>query len=461
MNTLSQPAAKSSPAPVDRVPVSLLTGFLGAGKTTLLNHWVRRPEMAGVAVLVNEFGEVGIDHHLVDKVDDQLMLLDSGCLCCAMQGDLIGALKSLALRGARREIAPITRVVVETTGLADPVPVIYTLMEEAFVAARYVCDGVVTAVSANQGLAQLRDFAEATRQVVVADRLLITKCDRAGSSELAALERELQRLNPGAPRRQIRNGVVGADVLLTCGIYGASGKPPSVQEWLGEEALRQADRETRNGSAVDWLGRLDLDIDLAPGETEDGEASAAAAGGRYLPERWRERRDRQAADAERAAAPHSPGVFSFVLTFEQPVSWFGFAVTLGQILRRHGAGLLRVKGLVSVAGEARPQVIQCVQGVAYPSVRLPRWPDEGPFRDRRGRLVFIARDLSDEQVEAIRSACVQLPGDPAALRTSAGDLTLPTRCWLSQRMPVTVPDALRHDGWFVQTRRLGSRVLGG
>ncbi|MDL2339145.1 MAG: GTP-binding protein [Pseudomonadota bacterium] len=451
--------AESTRAPVDRIPVTLLTGFLGSGKTTLLNHWVHLPEMAGVAVLVNEFGEVGIDHHLVDQVDEQMVLLDSGCLCCAMQGDLIGALKSLALRSSRREISPITRVVVETTGLADPVPVIYTLMEDAFVAARYVCDGVITVVSATHGLDQLREFSEAIRQVVAADLLFITKCDRATPSALVALQEALRELNPGASQRQVRDGKDDASALLACGLYSTSNKPPSLAQWMGEEALHQAELRVRDGSTGGWLAGSDLPH--ASVDSTGDDAMAREAQGRPLGDRLREQRDERVAEVKRSATLHSPGVSSFVVTFDQPVPWFGFAVTLGQILSSHGAQLLRVKGLINVMGTVRPQVIQCVQGIAYPSVSLSAWPKEGPFSDRIGRLVFIARGLGAEQVDAIRSALAELPTDAVALRMSAGDSMLPTRCWLSQRMPVSVPNAVEHDGWFVQTRRFRGRGTGG
>jgi G3E family GTPase len=399
---------------VDRIPVTLLTGFLGAGKTTLLNHWIHQPGMAGVAVLVNEFGEVGIDHHVVDAATDQTVLLDSGCLCCSMQGDLVLALRRMFDRVARGETAPITRVVIETTGLADPIPVLYTLMEEPFVCARFVCDAVITAISGLHGQAQLQAHSECHRQVMVADRLLITKCDQATTADLQGLEQALQSLNPQAPRTPVRHGTTSLDVLLrAAGLYGRHDLASSLQAWLGNEIERHSRSDT------------------------EGDESA----GRYLLQGQRHGR--------RASGPRS-----FVTRFERPVSWFGLAVTMGQILRRHGPALLRVKGLVRVAGdEAHPRVVQCVQEVAYPPVRLPRWPDTGAFDDGCGRLVFITQGLDSAGIDAIRTALENLPADVAALRGSAGDLGLPTRCWLAQRVPVQGPGAILNEGWLIQPRR--------
>ncbi|MDO9596458.1 MAG: GTP-binding protein [Azoarcus sp.] len=403
---------------VERIPVTLLTGFLGAGKTTILNHLLRHPGMAGAAVLINEFGEVGIDHHLVDRVDETLMILDSGCLCCSVQGDLVKALRQLSERSSRREIPPVTRVLIETTGLADPVPVIYTLMEERFVAARYVCDGVVTVVDASHALQQLERHREAVRQVAMADRLLLTKCDLADARVRSALDARLDVVNPGALRIEVRQGRIEPAEIFSSGIYTTEGKLPDVVAWMGEEQLRNAIAQSST-AAVTW---------------------------------------------RRKAAPvfaprHDAGVGSFVVDFDDPVPWAGFSLVMGRILRKHGADILRVKGLINVAGDPQPRVVHCVQDVAYPALRLERWPASGPFEDHRGRLVFIVRVLSPEIEDGICHALATLPGDGVAVRESVGEPFLPTRCWLGQFLPVAGKGAIEVEGWVVQAKRLGGRSM--
>jgi len=338
-----------------RIPVVVLTGFLGAGKTTVLNHLLGQPELSGTAVLINEFGDVAVDHHLVDHVDETVVVLDSGCICCSIQDDLARTLKLLFQRAQRREISQLDRIVIETTGLADPAPVIYTLMRDPFIGARFRCDGVVTVVDATHGDAQLDSHGEAVRQVVMADRLLLSKCDLAATETQQLLSDRLARLNPGAGQLKICPGQVPREALAGCGLYDPAGKPPDVARWLSE---------------------------ARPAPPSPYAPAARVTQGR-------------------SPSAHDQSIQSHVLVFEQPLDWLGFSDGLGLILQVYGARTLRIKGLLNVQGDPLPRIVQCVQHAAYPPSSLSEWPETPPFDDRCSRVVFIVRDLPVEELVSI------------------------------------------------------------
>ncbi|MCW5606415.1 MAG: GTP-binding protein [Burkholderiales bacterium] len=343
MNLLADPAALGRDPLAGRIPVSVVTGFLGSGKTTLINRLLRRPDMNRVAVIVNEFGEQAIDNDLVQVSSEQMMLLNNGCLCCVLRGDLQETLRELFIKRRNGEIIQYDRVVIETTGLADPAPVMQTLMTDDMLQAQYRLDCVVTLVDAVNGLEQIETQPEPVKQAALADRIVITKSDLASGDQVAALEARLRELNPQAPIRCAVNGEVELAFLVDVGLRNTRAKLDEVERWMGAEEH----------------------------------------GGGYGEGHGRHR--------------HDPSVISFCLRYERPLSWTIFSQCMEVLATLRGSDLLRVKGLVNVEDHKGPLVVQGVQHLFHPPVELETWPGA----DRTTRIVFITRGISRETVEGL------------------------------------------------------------
>jgi len=349
------------------IPVSIVTGFLGSGKTTLLSRLVRRPDMRLTALIINEFGEIGLDHDLVEKGDENVVQLTTGCLCCTVQSSLAETLTNLYLRRAKGEILPFQRAIVETTGLADPAPVLHALMSDPLVGARYRLDSVIATVDAVNGDGTLDRHFESVKQAAVADRLIITKTDLADAAAVDALEARLARLNPGATLTRIAHGAVGPEFLFGATLFDPATKTADVQRWLREEAYHDHHQHGHDH---------DHGHDHGHGH---GDAQSPADVNRH--------------DAE---------IQAFCITRDRPVKASAFNMFLDLLSANRGADLLRVKGILNVAElpDGGPVAIHGVQHVMHPPVQLDAWPSA----DRRSRIVFITRNIGRDTVEKLMDA---------------------------------------------------------
>lgn len=327
-----------------RIPISVITGFLGSGKTTLLKKLLRHPGMSNAAVIVNEFGEESIDHELLETSSERMALLDNGCLCCTVRTDLQETLRDILTKRLHGQVIQFDRVFVETTGLADPAPVVQTLASDSLLSDKFRLDCVVTLVDAVNGLQQLDTLNEPLKQAAIADRLLLSKTDLARPEQVAALRARLADINPQAVLIEVVQGEVDPALLVDVGLATRNVPAEKLSRWIGPLA--------------------------APVGSSGGSGLSPHAG-------------------------HSSGIESFCLWFERPFTWSSFETCMTVLTSLRGPDLLRVKGLVNVEGEAGPVVVQGVQHIFHPPATLPAWSDS----DHRSRIVFITRRIERETIE--------------------------------------------------------------
>jgi len=334
----------------DKIPVTVLTGFLGSGKTTLLSGLIRAPELKNAAVIINEFGEISLDHELIEKTDGDVIEIQGGCLCCTVRGDLIGALKNLLTKSAKGVIKAFDRVVLETTGLADPAPILHTLMSDPVAFNKFRLDGVITTVDALNGAATLDAHEEAVKQAAMADRVLLTKCDLVDDAARLHIEARLKKLNPGQAAIAVSHGRINAAEILDLGPFNPA-KTPDVESWLKAEAYDHGHHH----------------------------------------------HDHHHHDVNR----HDDHVQAFSFYVDRPITQMKLQFFLQLLGMLRGPDLLRVKGIVHVADRPeQPAVVHGVQHVFHPLTWLKEWPGA----DRRSRFVFIVRDIDPSHIRDLMAS---------------------------------------------------------
>jgi G3E family GTPase len=341
---------------VDLIPVSVLTGFLGSGKTTLLRHLLVQPEFSRTAVIINEFGEIGLDHELIEASEDSVIELQTGCLCCMVRSDLAQTLADLLRRRDEGRCTRFDRIVIETSGLADPAPILQTLMTDMTIAGRLVLGGVVTTVDAITGVATLEREGVSQKQVAVADRIVLTKLDLAADlaeTEGALLSR-LAAFNAGAPRLTADHGRIDPRQVFDSSLYDPRTKSTDVAAWRAEEA--------------------------------------------------------------HAHARHDADIQAYAIVRQEPIRAVALTLFLEALAEHCGDDILRLKGIVNILESPdRPAVIHGVQHVFHPPTFLERWPSD----DRRSRIVVITRRVPRRWVEVLLAAIDAEVADVAAEGPSA------------------------------------------
>jgi G3E family GTPase len=383
-------------SPLSAVPVSILTGFLGAGKTTLLNRLLKDPDLSDTAVIINEFGDVSIDHLLVEASSDGVIELSDGCLCCTVRGELVDTLADLMDRMQTGKIKPLKRVVIETTGLADPAPVLQSVIGNPIIAQSFRLDGVVTVVDAVNGLQTIANHEEALKQIAVADRIVISKTGLAEASERDALTTRIRALNPRAPLIDGDSAEAGRAELFDCGLYDPSSKIADVGRWLQDEAHDDPRDHHDHGHdhGHDHHHHHHHEHDHAHHHHHD-------------------------------VTRHGGDIRSFSIVHDRPIEPMALDMFIDLLRSAHGEKLLRMKAIVAVADRPdRPLVLHGVQNVFHTPERLAAWPDPN---DRRTRMVLITKGLTEDFVRDLFDAFTGKPriDRPDAQALSDNPLAVP------------------------------------
>ena len=337
------------------IAVSILTGFLGSGKTTLLNRLLKHPDLQDTAVVINEFGEVAIDHLLVEQAEDGIVELSDGCICCMIRGELVDTLVDLIDRRRNGKTSAFRRIIVETTGLADPAPILHAIMAHPYLLQAVRLDGVIATVDAVNGCSTLDRHEESIKQVAVADRVVLTKLDLVEGRKIGSqLRPRLEALNPGADIVDAQDAQFSPEWLFDTGLYNPETQTADVERWL----------------------------QLKPQEGSEGHHHHAGE------------------------SHHDDRIRSFSLVHERPIALTALETFFDLLQSSQGERLLRMKGVVQLAEEPdRPMVIHAVQNVFHPAGRLPGWPDA----DCRSRLVLITMDMDEDYVRRLFDAFVGNP----------------------------------------------------
>jgi G3E family GTPase len=336
-----------------RLPIHLITGFLGSGKTTLLNQLVHQPGMQKTVVIVNEFGEISVDHLLVKATTEDMMVLEGGCVCCSVRFDLLNTLEDLFRKQARQEMNDFEQILIETTGLADPAPILRTLINDPFIVAHYRLEAVITTVDVLNCLQQLDEFDESVKQVALANHLILTKIDLIDEEKLENLKQRLRRLNPTALIHQVNlnQQSIEAATLFNTAHYNLQTQQIDVEQWL------KADIYHKNQE-----------------------------------------------DTERIATSHKHDAYikTFCIEHEEPLHWLTLERWIQQLTHLRGNDLLRVKGIAYTYETDLPVVIQGVQHIFQPPSTLDAWPTD----ERRSQIVFITRNIEKNVVEQVLYALI-------------------------------------------------------